>query len=524
MPDALSPLLQPLPSAAAMRAADAAAIAAGLDGFTLMETAGRAAARAIRRAFPAARRAGALVLCGKGGNGGDGFVVARALAEAGWDVDVIRTADAPVPDAARHLAVLTALADRLPGRVRIGPFDGLRGLAARRAPGLIVDALLGTGRAGALRDPLGDLVRWANAHDAPRVALDVPTGLDADTGAVPDAAVRAALTVTFGAAKPGLFLGEGPAHAGRVVVAEIGLPRGLLDARIEAEGGAWRSTEAWARAVLPRRAADANKYTAGLALVVAGSPAFTGAPVLAAQAAARAGAGYVRLAAPEPAVPTLAAKLTEVALTPLPWGPDGLDARGTASALADLLPKAQSLLVGPGVGRDSGTARTVRAVLAAFDGPAVVDADGLAALDPDWLAAHARGRLVLTPHTGELKRLAGDDVDLDDRIGAARRLAAAWGVVLVLKGLPSVVATPEGAVFVGGPHATALATAGTGDVLAGLTAGFLAQGLAPPDAALLALHVGGRAAWAWAAGRAAAAMQASDLLALVPRVLHALGG
>ena len=177
-------------------------------------------------------------------------------------------------------------------------------------------------------------------------------------------------------------------------------------------------------------------------------------------------------------------------------------------------------MVGPGLGRAESTGETVRALLLAFGGPAVVDADALAAVTPAFLAAHANGRWVLTPHAGELARLVGTDrLDLTDRIAVARELARRWNVVLVVKGLPSVVAEPSGRVAISAPHTPALATAGTGDVLAGLTGGFLAQGLTPFDAALLALHTGGRAARRYARRHAAASMQASDLLRLVPLVL-----
>jgi ADP-dependent NAD(P)H-hydrate dehydratase / NAD(P)H-hydrate epimerase len=512
-------LLSLLPSAAAMRAVDAEAARRGLDTFTLVETAGRAAARVLRRAFEDRLGGGVLVVCGKGGNGADGLALARALAEVGVDVHVRLAfpAERMSDVAGLHLDVLNTMRADLPGAMTVEaagpPFPRC---------GLAVDALVGTGLTGALRPPLDRLSVALNRLDVPLVALDVPSGLDADTGQAAENTMRARLTVTFAAAKPGLVLGDGPAHAGRVVVANVGLPRGLIAAQIEAHGGVYRSTDAWARAVLPRRAADAHKYSAGFALVVGGSADYPGAPVLAAQAAARAGAGYVRLAAADGAVPAVRAHLVEIPVTALPSGPGGLDGRAAQNALEGVLAKASALVVGPGLGRGPGTRRTVRRLLDAFEGPSVVDADALAALDPAWLAAHARGPLVLTPHTGELERLLGEKPDLTDRPALVRRLAQAWGVVLVLKGLPSVVGTPDGVVLIGGPHSTALATAGTGDVLAGLTGGFLAQGLAPADAALLALHTGGRAAKHYARRHAAATMQAPDLLDRVPRVLHRL--
>ena len=526
-------LLAPLPSAEAMRHADRAAAGAGLGAFTLMETAGRGAARVLRAAFPDARRV--LVVCGAGGNGGDGFVVARALAEAGVAVGVVLAAPRATlaPPSARHLAVLEALAPDLPGALTVRAYDGPASLGALGPVDLLVDALAGTGGGGRLRAPYPEIARWMNAHPAPTAALDVPSGLDADTGAVPggdDGCVRAALTVTFGAAKPGLRLGQGAALAGRVVRIGVGLPRGLLDRMIAEHGGAHASTDAWARASTPIRAPDAHKYSAGLALVVAGSEGMTGAPFLAAQAAARVGAGYVRLGAPAGLLPVLAAKLTEVSLLGLPGGTSGLDPAGALRVLAPILAKADALLVGPGLGRAPNTRRAVRRLLERYAGPAVVDADGLAALDPAWLAAHRRPgdppRLVLTPHAGELARLAGEPVDLADRLGVARRYAEAWRCVLVVKGMPSLIGVPafEGAparAFVCGRSSVALATAGTGDVLAGMIAGLLAQGLPPADAALAALHIGALAARGYARRHAPASMQASDLVGGISRALHA---
>ena len=506
--------LSPLPSAAALRAADAEMAEAGLPALALMENSGRAAGRWLRRHAPPGA---VLVACGKGGNGGDGFVAARVLAEAGRDVDVwaLHPADALRDDTRQHRLLLERLAPHLPGRVRF--VDGA-GPGARYA--VAVDALLGTGQTGDVRDPeaaaLGVLagVPW-------RVALDVPTGLDADTGVASDGAFSAHATLAFAAASPGLYLNDGPAHAGQVAVLGIGIPAPLLDAQIAAHGGAYRTRDGWARAVQPVRDAHAHKYSAGTVLVLAGSEAYTGAPRLAATAAARAGAGYVRLATAAPAAALVAPSLPDIPTTALPLHADGgLDPAHAHSLLQEALGRTNALVVGPGLGRAASTGEAVRALLLAFDGPAVVDADALAAVSPGFLATHAAGRWVLTPHAGELARLAGKDrLDLTDRVAVARDLARRWNVVLVVKGLPSVVAEPSGRVALSAPHTPALATAGTGDVLAGLTGGFLAQGLAPFDAALLALHTSGRAALRYARRHAAASMQASDLLRLVPLVL-----
>ncbi len=525
----------PVLTAEAMEAADRFTIdELGLPGVVLMESAGRAAARCITEAFGPVAGKTVAVFCGKGNNGGDGLVVARRLYAQGARVRAVTLAppDAMAENAARNLALLHRLAEHededREDRLRIVQFESLRQLAALRPADLHVDALLGTGLTSALREPIRPLVDWLNEQPPPTVALDLPTGLHTDTGQVLGAAVRADLTVTMAARKAGLLLGEGPRHAGRVEVAEIGIPRMATDRRLPAPGCARYPADRHVRALLPRRAPDAHKYSAGMALVVAGSVGMTGAPVMAARAAARAGAGYVACAAPASAHPVLAAKLTEIPAVALPEDENGLDPEGALGALSEWMGKARALLVGPGLGRAPGTQRFIRRLLQATDLPAVIDADGLNALDSDWLAEHASGRWVLTPHAGEFTRLAEEDVDLADRLRTAQAYARRWNSVLLLKGQPSITAAPEacpgprsgGRAWVcrtGGP---ALATAGTGDVLAGLCAGLLAQGLAPEAAAVCAVHLGGAAADRYARRRAPRAMVATDLLRMLPRLLH----
>lgn len=522
MPDPFA-TLEPVLTAEAMREADRRTIDdLGLPGFTLMETAGRAAADAIERVFgPMAGRRVACY-CGKGNNGGDGFVVARVLHTRGASVRVVALSDPGEmsDEAARNGQILEHLAD---DRLALARFESLSQIAAFRPADLHVDALLGTGLTSELREPLAGLVDWLNEQTQPTVALDVPTGLHSDHGAVLGTAIEAALTVTMGAYKAGLLLGEGPQRAGRVEVAEIGIPRFVLAEQVAAhEGCAWRPTDATVAAWLPRRAADAHKYSAGMALVVAGQRGMTGAAAMAATAAARSGAGYVTCACPETAQPTLAAKLTEIPTLALPTGPGGgLDSGGARHVLAERLEKARALLVGPGMGRHPATQQFLLDLLEHTELPTVVDADGLNALAaaPHVLARHAQGRWILTPHAGEFRRLADDGADLADRIRTATHYARRWNAVLVLKGSPSIAAGPDGTAFVDPTGSPALATAGTGDVLAGLCTGLLAQGLAPLRAAVCALYLGGAAAARYAETRHAPSMLASDLLDQLPPVI-----
>lgn len=499
----------------------------GVPGFTLMESAARAAAaRMVVRFGPMPGRR-VMCLCGKGNNGGDGLAVARLLYTAGATVRVVTTSppDEMSKDAARNWHLLTTLLDHdADGRLTLHRFENLQQVAAFDPPDLFVDGLLGTGLTSDLREPILSLVTWLNERPAPTVALDVPTGLHADLGIPLGAAVDAEATVTMGALKTGLMLNDGPDYAGAVDVVEIGIPSFVLDqVCVHGAGCAWWPTDDTVRAWWPPRARDAYKYSAGLALVVGGAPGMTGAPVMAAKAASRVGAGYVQCAVHHAITATLANKLTTVTSLALPGSDEGgIDPETAMDALGDRLGQAQALLIGPGLGRHPDTASFVRSLLRQTDLPLVLDADGLhaAATAPGIFEEHAGGRWVLTPHEGEFKRLAGDDVPLDDRIRTAQAYAERWNSILLLKGTPSLVATPEGRVYVGGTGNAAVATAGTGDVLAGLCVGLLAQGVPPERAAVCALHLGGAAADAYADHTYPASMIATDVLTHIPDVLR----
>ena len=526
MPILPFPTMRPALTAEAMREADRAAIEDyGIPGFTLMETAGRGAVNQIEQSFGTMAGRTVVCLCGKGNNGGDGFVVARVLYARGARVRVLAlsTPEAMTADAAHNWHLLEQLAEHDDtGRLDLARLASLDQLDAYRHADLYVDALLGTGLASALREPLSSLVAWLNAQPPPAAALDVPTGLHSDYGTILGEAVRADLTVTMGALKVGLLINDGPAMAGRTEVVEIGIPRFVIEQTQARPGCAWLPTDAAITSRLPRRRRDAHKYSAGMAMIIGGAPGLTGAPVMASVAAARVGAGYVTCACPQSIQPILATKMTEVTTLALPDASDGgLDLHSALAVLKPRLEKARALLIGPGQGRHTGTQRFTRALLQQTGLPTVIDADGLNALagDPDLIARHAEGRWILTPHAGEFRRLADADVDLTDRVGVAQHYAQRWNCVLILKGMPSVVGNPDGTVYINATGNPALATAGTGDVLAGLCAGLLAQGLAPAEAAVCALHLGGAAADHYAESHPPQTMMAMDLLDALPKVL-----
>lgn len=529
--------LAPLLTAAAMRGADEATIGdLGIPSFTLMESAGRAAATEIEQ-FLGSRPQGTtdpaawtiVVLAGKGNNGGDGLVAARVLHARGATVHVyqVGAVDDLSDDTRANHRLLERLRDEDGDhRLHLHGLADARSMAQLSTPTVFIDALLGTGLTAAVREPIASLVDWLNAQAVPVVALDIPTGLHSDYGTPLGVAVRADLTVTMAARKVGLLINQGASHAGRVVPVEIGIPSFVLERAAEESGGARLLDAAAVRRWWPRRSPDAHKYSAGFALVVGGAPGMTGAPRMAAQAAARIGAGYVTCACPASVEPALSQRVTSITTLALPEvsGGDGLDPDQALDALAERVSKADALLVGPGLGRATGTARFVRALLLDTEMPVVIDADGLNALAaaPDFLAQHGRPSWLLTPHTGEFSRLAGTDVDFDDRVGAVQHYADTWNCTVLLKGMPSLVARPGGPVVINPTGNAALATAGTGDVLAGFCAGLMAQGLAAEQAACCALYAGGAVADAYAATRHAASCTAPDLIDDLPSVLHHL--
>jgi hydroxyethylthiazole kinase-like uncharacterized protein yjeF len=424
----------------------------------LMERAGAAVAREAMLAYPAARSFACV--CGGGSNGGDGRVAARVLREAGLEADETNEVDG---------------------------YD------------VVVDALFGTGFHGEPRPEAAQLIARMNAASAPIVAVDIPSGVDASTGEISGAAVEADLTVTFHALKAGLVVAPGRFRAGRVVVSDIGLENGPTAAR--------RATPELLSAI-PRRRPGDTKYTAGSVLVVGGQPGMTSAACLTALAALRADAGYVALAVPEESLHT--AEILALEPVKLAWSDD--DAVETLVAAAE---RARVLALGPGLGRGPQRKRLVRELLERIDLPVVVDADGLFELDP----VERKAPMVLTPHAGELGRLLGKDSDQVDarRLTSAREAAVAFAAVVLLKGTDTIVASPDGSATVSDHGPPSLATAGTGDVLTGIIAAFLAKGVDPSTAAGAAAVAHGLAA---ASAPNQAGFVASDLLGLLPATLE----
>ncbi len=503
-----------------MRAIEQQAAAAGLPSEALMENAGLAVARHIRSWLGSVLGRHFLVLVGPGNNGGDGLVAARHLHDWGAAVAVFSPTPRAESDVNRQICCRRGI------RMVEGPdqeeevFDTL--LAAAE---VVVDAFFGTGSSrplgGAFRGALLKVREARAGNRVPRVvALDLPSGLNADTGAADEACLSADITVTLGYPKHGLFLFPGAGAVGQLVVADIGLPDRLAD-HVTTE----MITPGMVRAILPKRPPDANKGTFGRVLVCGGSINYIGAMHLACEAALRAGAGLVTLSAPASLQPILASKLTEVTYAPLPESEPGVVAAEAASTLQPLLAASTAVLLGCGLGQSQAAMALVESlVLGAGRLPApVLDADALnlMARVPRWWQ-RLPSDAILTPHPGEMSRLAGLPVaDIQARrLAVARDCAVMWGKTVVLKGACTVVACPDGTTFVNPAANPGLASAGTGDVLAGAIVGLAAQGLPPRDAAIAGVFIHSQAGEAAGRRLGQAGMLAGDLLPLLPVVMR----
>jgi len=507
-------------SAQQMQELDRRAIAGGIPGIELMENAGRGTFEKIRQYFPGAFKQNIVVLCGRGNNGGDGFVIARCLHHAGARVKVIllATADRVSGDARTNLDAYR----RIGGVVQEVTDAAQWGSAVpdvQRA-GLIVDAMLGTGLSAEVTGLYRQAIEDINAAPGARiVSVDIPSGIDATSGAVLGAAVRAHLTCTFGLPKRGLLIEPGASYTGSREVIDIGIPEMLVRDVVTQE---FLLDEQYLQGTLPRRRHDAHKGSFGHVLIIAGSPGKTGAAALAGQAAMRAGAGLVTVAAPAALNPVLEAKLTEVMTEPLPDAGAGFLGMQALPRLREILQGKTVVALGPGLATKDETAELVHSLLGQITVPVVIDADGLNVLAGHTeLLTQARSPVIVTPHPGEMARLAGvstQDVQRD-RIGSARTFARRYGVFVVLKGALSIIAEPEGMVFINPTGNPGMASGGMGDALTGLIAGLAAQGLPLTAAAQLAVFAHGRIGDGIARNKAPVGIIATDIIEGIPEEL-----
>jgi NAD(P)H-hydrate epimerase len=513
-------------TAAEMRELDRRAIAeVGIPSLVLMENAGRSTYQVLRREFPELSGEVA-VLAGRGNNGGDGFVVARYLANAGTPVAVflLGRRDQVGGDARVNLEILAHQGLEV---VEILEESHLQAALDRLArAGLIVDALLGTGLNSPVTGLLASLIHQVNHLKRQVLAVDLPSGLSADTGEALGVAVKADVTVTCGWPKIGLIMAPGRGYVGRLWQADLSVPPDLAR---EAKVSMAEAREL--RGLLPPRPWDSNKGTFGHLLVLAGSEGKTGAAALASRGGLRAGAGLVTLGVAQSLIDIMAVKITEAMTLPLPQAEEARAlGRRALEPIEAFARGCAALALGPGLGTHPETRELVRTLVQRLDRPMVVDADGINALagDPSGLPLNnktknlgAAAPRILTPHPGELARLLGCSVKevQSRRLAVARETAAQYGAVLVLKGAQTIVAAPDGRLSLNPTGNPALASGGTGDVLTGLIGGFLAQGLSAWDAARLGVYLHGLCADRFAARHGPRGLVAGDLLSLFPEVL-----
>lgn len=527
-------------SVAAMRDIEKAADAGGLSYERMMENAGKQVARAILDRVPDMEGKRVVILAGRGNNGGDGLVAGRHLAEAGAQVSAYLVQ--PREESDPHVS---ALRDRGLLIAEAGQDQRSRVLTNMlKAADIVIDSIFGTGLRLPLREPAKAVLEKARKDMQRRdalpliVAVDCPSGLDCDTGEVDEAALWCALTVTMAAAKTGMFRFPGAERVGELVVGDIGIPKSLRELKaVDLELATYDAV----RPLMPARPKDSHKGTYGRAMVVGGSINLPGAAVLAGQAAYRSGAGLVTLAVPSSIQALLAPQLPEATWVLLPHEM-GSVTEAAVDVLANEMEATQALVVGPGMSREDAAQRFVGRLLGLEAGshrgkigflpnddggngahvklpPCVIDADGLyhlSAFDEWW--KKLPGETVLTPHPGEMARLTGESKDKlqSDRMGVAQAWAEKWGHIVVLKGAFTVVAAPDGRAAVLPFATSALATAGTGDVLAGLIGGFRAQGVPGYEAAVLGGFVHGRA------GEVAAELLGSEASVLAGDVISAI--
>jgi len=510
----------PVFTAEEMRRLDRRAIAElGIPGATLMENAGAGAAREIRAAFGPLRNKKVVVLCGKGNNGGDGFVVARHLARGGASVRVflVGAAREVKGDAGAKLSELRrARGARLTEVTREDEFEEAERALAKCD--LVVDALLGTGLTGPAEGSMARAIRAINASGRPVVALDLPSGLSADAGALLGPTVAARLTTTFAGLKRGLLLYPGAAQAGEVRVVPIGIP----PAEVSREISVFLLEPSDIRPLFPRRPPDAHKGSFGHLLVVAGSVGKTGAAAMAGRAGLRSGAGLVTIACPASQQPVVAALGMEPMTETLPETHSQSLALKAKDRLLDLAARVEAVALGPGISLDQETLSLARELVAEVPRPMVVDADGLSALAGHLdLLRRAPAPRCLTPHPGEMARMLGitaAEVQAD-RIETVRAFCRRYGAFVALKGARTVIGDPAGRIYLNPTGNPGMASGGSGDVLTGMVGAFLSRGMGPAEALEAAVYLHGLAGDLARDAKGEEGLIAGDILEAIPAAI-----
>ena len=493
----------------------------GIPSVVLMENAGREATRQIQRILGNVYNKKVAIFAGKGNNGGDGYVVARHLSNQGAKVKVflIGSKAAVTGDALINLQIITAMGIDVNEVVHDGDWDKIK--IAMTFTDCLIDALVGTGFTDQLYGNMAQVVESINKTNKIVISIDVPSGVDADTGQIRGTAVKAQHTITFSLPKQGLLLYPGASYAGDISVVDIGIPHVLLT-----DDGIKQNmiTSAAVGEMFAKRSPEVHKGNCGRVLVVAGSKGLTGAAALTSAAAVRTGAGLVTLGIAESLHDIMEAKLTEVMTQPLAEVASGIMGRDAISEIKELSCHSDIVAIGPGLGRHADTLDAVRQVIADVEKPLVIDADALYALvNYTHILPEARAVPVLTPHSGEMARLVGlttDEVN-QDRIYITRAAAIEWGSIVILKGPHTLVAFPDGEVYINSNGNAGMATGGTGDVLTGVIASLIGQGLSSHEAALVGVYIHGLAGDV-VARSGMIGMIASDIIRALPAAIFGI--
>ncbi|GJQ22009.1 MAG: bifunctional NAD(P)H-hydrate repair enzyme Nnr [Bacteroidia bacterium] len=487
----------------------------GISGQILMENAGAGIARWLSDRFAPIKDKTVCIFSGKGNNGGDGFVVARHLANAGARVHVFVWSRSQRGDAAKNFDILRRFSRAAPDEVSIAPASPSKYSSLR--PDLIIDSVFGTGFSGAVKPEYRKVLQWMNAQSVPRIAVDIPSGVNGTTGKADRDSIRATVTLTLGTVKRGLLCNEGRDRSGEIHVIDIGIPRSVFLGR---KPQTFLMEMSDVKTVMPARASTVHKYGVGKVFVLAGSTGYTGAAALTTRAALRSGAGAVVLGTPSSVYPVLARVVTEAIVVPLPSTQDGSLSLEAEAAVLERMEWADVCVVGPGLSRNNETSALVRSVLRKARGRIVADADALNILGRDWTKTLKRSSasFVLTPHAGEASRLLGitsEDIE-EHRVDVAREAARRFDATFVLKGAPTATASPNGTVFLNSTGNPGMATVGAGDVLAGIIGALWAQGMERSSAAWAGVYLHGLAGDLAATRLGEKSLVAGDLIDVLP--------
>jgi len=494
----------------------------GISGLVLMENAARGTVNAMLRHFPELLKKRVGVLAGRGNNGGDAFAVARYLLNRGMDCQVYLLAakEEVKGDARANLEILRRMGGEIFEVLNMEELEAQKGRIS--SSDILVDGIFGTGLNTPVQGFFREVIEFTNSLGRPVVSIDIPSGLDADSGQVLGACIQAHLTVTFGLAKRGQLVQPGAQYCGKLVIVDISLPKSSIETEAIKdyliEGSEFLP-------LLPWRNPNAHKGDFGHLLVLSGSPGKTGAAAMVCEAALRVGTGLITLGIPESLNPIMEVKLTEAMTEPLPETKEHTLGLAAHSRITELCSRKNALAIGPGLSLHPETSQLIQRIVRTNDLPTVIDADGLSALaGKKGIIRRSRGCLILTPHPGEMARLLDAPVKeiQQNRVEVARKFAQDNGVILLLKGACSVVASPEGDIFINPTGNPGMASGGMGDVLTGMVGGFLAQGFPSLEAAKLGVYLHGLVGDFVAHLKGERGMAATDLIREAPRVLRAL--